>query len=103
VVNVLPTSVLVRLARQQAETVDFATSNLRGAPFDLYVAGARIAANYPIGPVAGTAWNLTTLSYAGSLDVGLNIDTGAVDDAEMLRECLVDAYDRLLEAAGTAG
>ena len=50
VANLLPTSVLVRIARQQAETVDFATSNLRAAPFDLFIAGARIEGTYPIGP-----------------------------------------------------
>ena len=50
VVNLLPTSVVVRIARQQAETVDFTTSNVRAAPFDLYIAGARIEATYPIGP-----------------------------------------------------
>src|SRR5205807_6977250 len=33
VLNALPTALLVRVARQQAETVDFATSNLRGANF----------------------------------------------------------------------
>ena len=74
VMNVLPTSVLVRFARQQIETVDFATVNVRGAPFDLYIAGARIEANYPMGPLAGTAFNVTLLSYRGSLDMGINID-----------------------------
>ena len=54
VVNLLPTSVVVRIARQQAETVDFTTSNVRAAPFDLYIAGAHIEATYPLGPLAGT-------------------------------------------------
>jgi WS/DGAT/MGAT family acyltransferase len=98
VVNVLPTSVLVRFARQQIETVDFATSNVRGAPFDLYVAGAKILANYPMGPTGGTAFNLTLLSSSGSLDMGLNVDTAAVDDPELLRTCLEDAYAELLAA-----
>jgi len=98
VANVLPTSVLVRFARQQTETVDFATSNVRGAPFDLYVAGAKIVANYPMGPTGGTAFNLTLLSSGGSLDMGLNIDVAAVDDAELLRTCLEDSYAELLAA-----
>ena len=51
IANLLPTSVAVRFARQQVETVDFTTSNVRGAPFPLYIAGARILANYPVGPV----------------------------------------------------
>ena len=48
-----------------AATVDFTTSNVRGAPFELYIAGAKVLANHPIGPMAGTAFNLTTLSFAG--------------------------------------
>ena len=63
--NLLPTSALVRIARQQVETVDFASSNVRGAPFPLYIAGARMEANYPVGPTGGTAWNLTLMSYDG--------------------------------------
>jgi hypothetical protein len=96
VINVLPTSMLVRFARAQAETVDFTTSNVRAAPFDLYIAGARIEANYPMGPLAGTAWNLTTMSYRGSLDMGLHADPVAVGDPELLRRCLEDSYAELL-------
>jgi WS/DGAT/MGAT family acyltransferase len=97
VMNVLPTSVLVRFARQQVETVDFATSNVRGAPFDLFVAGARIEANYPMGPLAGTAFNVTVLSYRGSLDMGINMDLAAIEDPDLLRECMEQAFTDLLE------
>jgi WS/DGAT/MGAT family acyltransferase len=96
--NLLPTSLSVRLARQQVETVDFATSNVRGAPIDLYVAGALIEANHPMGPLGGTAFNLTLLSYRGNLDMGLNIDTGAVDEPELLRDCIGTSFDELLSA-----
>ncbi|MGI8662449.1 MAG: wax ester/triacylglycerol synthase domain-containing protein [Acidimicrobiales bacterium] len=98
--NVLPTSLLVRAARQQVETVDFTTSNVRGAPFDLFIAGAKIEANYPIGPLAGTAFNITTLSSSGWLDMGVNIDLAAIDDPELLRQCIEDAFAELLVAAG---
>src|SRR5205823_2712413 len=37
VVRHVPTPVLVRFARQQTGTVDFACSNVRGAPFDLWI------------------------------------------------------------------
>ena len=96
----LPTSVAVRFARQQVETVDFTTSNVRGAPFTLYIAGARILANYPVGPCAGTAWNLTLMSYDGHLDMGLNCDAGAVEDPELLRDLIAQEYEALL-VAGT--
>ena len=94
--NLLPTSLVVRVARQQVETVDFAASNVRGAPFPLYIAGARMEGNYPIGPIGGTAWNLTLMTYDGNLDMGLNIDAGAVEDPEGLRDAIDDEFARLL-------
>lgn len=100
--NLLPTSVLVRVARQQVETVDFAVSNVRGAPFPLFIAGARIEANYPVGPTGGTAWNLTLMSYDGMLDLGLNVDLGAVGQPEALRAAIEAEFTQLLAAARAA-
>jgi diacylglycerol O-acyltransferase / wax synthase len=92
----LPTSFITRLARQQAQTVDFATSNVRGAPVALFLAGAEILQNYAVGPLAGVAYNLTLLSYNHSLDMGVNIDTAAVTEPVLLRECLEKAFADLL-------
>jgi diacylglycerol O-acyltransferase len=97
--NLLPTSVLVRTARQQVHTVDFTTSNVRGAPFDLFIAGARIEANYPLGPIAGTAFNATVLSVAGSLDIGVHTDAGAVEDGGALRDAIQGAFDEIVSLA----
>ena len=99
IMNSLPTSVLTRVARQQAETVDFAASNVRAADFDLYIAGARIEANHPMGPTAGTAFNATVMSYKDRFDVGLNIDTAAIDDPALLRTCIEEAFAELVKTA----
>lgn len=99
-INVLPTSVLVRFTRQQVEAIDFATSNVRAAPFDLYIAGGRIEGTYPLGPLTGTAFNLTMMSYNGTLNMGVHIDRGAVDDPGLLTDCLRDAFAELIAAAG---
>lgn len=96
--GLLPTSALVRLARQQVETVDFAISNVRGAPFPLYIAGARMLANHPVGPTGGTAWNLTLMSYDGHLDLGLHVDAGAVADPVELRDAIAAEMAALLAA-----
>ena len=45
---------------------------------------------YAFGPVAGTAFNLTTQSYLDSLDMGLLVDPATVDATE-LRELLEDS------------
>ncbi len=108
VAGLLPTSVVTRLARAQAETVDFATSNVRGSGVPLFIAGSKMLANYPVGPLAGVAFNATLMSYLGSLDVGLNIDEAAVTEPEMLAEEMRIAFgdvcaladDGLLPAGG---
>lgn len=99
VASALPTSLITRLARQQAQTVDFATSNVRAAPVPLYMSGAQLLENYPVGPLAGVAFNLTLLSYNHSLDMGVNIDTAAVAEPARLRDCLQRAFDDLTSVA----
>jgi WS/DGAT/MGAT family acyltransferase len=98
VLTSLPSPLIAWLARSQVETVDFACSNVRGAPFDLYVAGAHVDANHPMGPTAGTACNVTLLSYGGSMDIGINSDTAAVDAPEALRDCVADGLAEMIAA-----
>ncbi|MBS1848077.1 MAG: DUF1298 domain-containing protein [Actinobacteria bacterium] len=97
IAGLLPTPLLIQLTRSQVSAVDFTTSNVRGAPFTVYLAGARVEANHPIGPLAGTAFNLTMLSYNGALDMGLHVDTAAVEAPDLLGSCIDDAFDTLLE------
>jgi diacylglycerol O-acyltransferase len=99
--NLLPTSVITGIARTQAGNVDFATSNVRGAPIEVYVGGGKVQSVYPMGPVAGTAWNITMLSYAGKLQMGVHIDPAAVEDVDLLLRSLRDGFAELV-AAGTA-
>jgi hypothetical protein len=42
------------------------------------------------------AFNLTLLSYNHSLDMGVNIDTDAVEDPALLQRCLQRAFEDLL-------
>jgi diacylglycerol O-acyltransferase / wax synthase len=100
VANLLPTSVTTRVARDQAGKIDLATSNLRGASFPTFIAGAAVLAGIPIGPVAGTAANLTTISQNGTMDMGLMIDPAAVEDPAGLARNISEAYTALLEAGG---
>ena len=100
IAKLLPTSVVTRVARGQAAKMDFATSNLRAAPFPMYISGSQLLENVVMGPVAGTAFNLTVVSYNGSLDMGIFIDPAAVEDPTGLRRHLEDAYHQLLEAGG---
>jgi WS/DGAT/MGAT family acyltransferase len=100
VANLLPTSVVTQMARAQASSIDFATSNLRGAWFPTYMSGAAVERNIVMGPVAGTPMNITTMSYNGQLDIGFFMDPSAIDDPDDLRECMLAAYVQLLAAGG---
>lgn len=93
--STLPTSVITRLARQQSQTIDFATSNVKGSPVPVFVAGAQLLEVYPVGPLGGVAFNLTLMSYLGSLDMALNIDTAAVEQPELLARCLDRSFTAL--------
>ncbi|MFM9137098.1 MAG: WS/DGAT domain-containing protein, partial [Actinomycetota bacterium] len=97
--SLLPTSVLTRIARAQSQTVDFATSNVRGAGVPLFIGGAMVLGNYPVGPLGGVAFNLTMLSYNHNLDMGLNVDTAAVEDPDLLRRCIEDSMRELISAS----
>ncbi|MBV8950217.1 MAG: DUF1298 domain-containing protein, partial [Actinobacteria bacterium] len=94
----LPPPVLLALARVQSATIDFATSNLRGSPVELYTGGARIEANYPMGPREGVPLNITMLSYVGELQMGLNLDPAAITDPAALLEAMRESFDALLAA-----
>jgi len=97
--STLPTSIVTRLARQQARTVDFATSNVKGSPVAMYLAGAKLLSNFAVGPLSGVAFNLTLLSYLGRLDMGLNTDSAAVSEPALLRRFIEEAVDDLVRCA----
>jgi WS/DGAT/MGAT family acyltransferase len=92
----LPTGILTRIARLQSQTVDFATSNVKGTPVPVFVAGAEIINNFPLGPIGGVAFNLTLLSHVGHLDMGLHMDSGAIEHPQLLHQHLKDSFAELL-------
>ena len=98
IATALPTSLMTRIARQQTQSVDFATSNVRASPVPVYVAGAKVLANYPIGPLAGVAFNATMLSYNSKLDVGINVDAAAVEHPARLAAHLEQSFKDLQKA-----
>lgn len=98
IATALPTSLMTRLARQQTQSIDFATSNVRASPVPVYIAGAKVLANYAIGPLAGVAFNATMLSYHGSLDIGINIDAAAVEHPDRLAKHLKRSFSDLHNA-----
>ena len=96
VANLLPTSVVTRAARARAARIDFATSNLRGAWFPLYVSGALVLDVLAMGPVAGTACNATAMSYNGTISIGLFVDPVAIEAPDDFRDAIDESFDDII-------
>jgi WS/DGAT/MGAT family acyltransferase len=74
-------------------------SNMRGAPFPLYFAGAQVLATYPMGPAGdGVGLNVTVLSNMGRLDFGV-LAAGEGVDVWELAEGFAVAVAELREVA----
>lgn len=100
--RLMPAAALTGFAARTAGAIDFVCSNVRAAPFDLYIAGALLVGNYPLGPLVNTAFNLTTMSYRGELFIGLVADRVAVGDPDGLLDAIEQSYAELLDAGGVS-
>ncbi len=99
VLNRLPTTAVTALFGSMVKSVDFTTSNVPGAPFPVFLAGARLISQFPFGPMAGGALNITLLSYQNDLNIGVSSDPAAVPDPDVLMACLREGFDEILALA----
>ena len=82
------------LARRLPPLANVTISNVPGPAIQLYVAGARMVAFYPVSiPYHGTAVNITVQSYAGTLEFGITACRRALsqDESSELLGYLQDA------------
>lgn len=90
-----------RLAEYVPPPFNLIVSNVPGPPVPLHLAGARVEAVVPMGPVAdGLALNITVLSYASHLHIGLLADAAAVPDVGEIAASFEPALAELAALAG---
>lgn len=80
--------------------VDFVASNVPGIGFPVYLAGARVTRYVPFSPTIGAAVNVTLLSYNGTCEVGVTVDTAAVPDIAIFMTCLAEGFEEVLALNG---
>ncbi len=90
--GMIPSSIAASLALDQAAKVDFATSNIPGPPLPTWMAGTSVSEIYPVGPVAGTAFNVTLMTYDQRVCLGVHLDPAAVTDGDVLLTSLRDGF-----------
>ena len=75
-------------------------SNVPGPQFPLYLAGARLEANYPVSVIThGMGLNITVMSYMGHLDFGIVADREQMPDVGLLMDWLRDELELLMAPA----
>jgi WS/DGAT/MGAT family acyltransferase len=85
------------LAATRKPIWNLVVSNVPGPQFPLYMAGARLVANYPISVITdGMGLNITVMSYDGHLDFGIVADREQMRDVWRLIGWLRDELDDLL-------
>jgi WS/DGAT/MGAT family acyltransferase len=74
-------------------------SNVPGPQFPLYLAGAKLVANYPVSVITdGMGLNITVMSYDGHLDFGIVSDRDQMPDLWCMIDWLHDELDDLRRA-----
>lgn len=102
ILNRLPTSVTTGIFGAALKGIDLVASNVPGAPIELFTAGARINSMFALGPLAGSAVNVTLLSYLDQVHIGVNLDPAAVTDPERFLRCYREGWDEVLAAGRPA-
>ena len=102
VLNQLPTTVTTALFGSMLKGADFVTSNVPGAPFPIFAAGAELERMYAFGPLSGAAINVTLLSNNGTCCIGVNVDAVAVPDRDVLMHCLQEAFADIVAVGAEA-
>jgi diacylglycerol O-acyltransferase / wax synthase len=94
--NVLPVGYVGGILKR----VDFVASNVPGAPIPVYLAGSKVTGMFVFGPTVGASVNTTLMSYDGTCGIGVNIDTAAVPDPDILLDCLRESFAEITALAG---
>jgi diacylglycerol O-acyltransferase / wax synthase len=75
-------------------------SNVPGPDFPLYLAGSRLVAMYPFGPIfEGAAVNITVISYLDRIHVGVQACWDLVPDVDVIGRGIEDSLAELVRAA----
>ena len=89
----------LRMAERWRPIYNLVISNVPGPPIPLYLAGAKLVAVYPMGPVLEDAGlNVTVISYSGQVDFGFMVAQSLIPDVWAMADAVLPAYEELLAA-----
>jgi diacylglycerol O-acyltransferase len=98
-----PPTIHAMAARLASRTrlINLVVSNVPGPQMPMYIAGARLLAQYPIMPIAETmGLSIAVTSLAGTMAFGFTADWDTLPDIEFLTQACEDSLGGLQKAAG---
>ena len=95
--NLLPRWYVAAILRH----VDFLASDVPGVPVPVWIGGAAVTMQYAFGPTIGAGVNITLFTYRDTCALGINVDSGAIPDFEVFRDCLIEGFDEVLALSDT--
>ena len=91
----------LRVGERLRPVINLVMSNVPGPPWPLYLAGARLVAMYPLGPIFDDCGlNVTVISYLDHVDFGFLASRELMPDVDDLAEGVPQALAELTKAAG---
>ena len=96
-------TMLVATQNRMGVSANVLVSNVPGSPAPMYMAGARLVAQYPVSAIFhGLGLNITVLSYLDQMDWGVVCDGQRGDDGWALMAAIKEAQAELVVCAGLA-
>jgi len=98
----LPRAATIALFGGMLKAVDFVATNVPGLSDRSFLAGAEVVRQYAFAPPSGAALSVALLSHVDRCCIGLNVDTAAVPDPEMMTACLREGFADVVALGGAA-
>jgi WS/DGAT/MGAT family acyltransferase len=96
VLNRLPAAAATSILGSMLKAIDFVATNVPGLKDRAYLAGAEVVRQYAFAPPSGSALSVALMSHVDQCCLGINVDTSAVPDPEVLTTCLREGFDEVL-------
>jgi WS/DGAT/MGAT family acyltransferase len=91
----VPHPVVTAMWGSMLKGVDFCITNVPGPTFETYLAGARVERMYAFAPPSGAALNVSLVTSADRVCIGIVVDSAAIPDSSQLATCLADGFEEV--------
>ena len=96
VLSHLPGQVTTSIFGSMLKGIDFVATNVPGIHERSWLAGAEVLRLYGFGPTSGAAVSVALLSHLDTCGIGINSDTSAIPDPEVLTTCLAESFEEVV-------